>query len=31
VIHAGDDRYPVSDTIEGVGVLALAEELPSYS
>jgi hypothetical protein len=27
VVHAGDDRYPVSDMIEGVGVRALAEEL----
>ncbi len=26
-VHAGGDRYPVSETIEGIRVLALAEEL----
>ncbi len=26
-VHAGGDRYPVSETIEGIGVRALAEEL----
>ena len=27
VVHAGDDRYPVSDSVEGIGVRALAAEL----
>jgi predicted AAA+ superfamily ATPase len=31
VVHAGDDRYPVSETIEGIGVRALAAELQGYS
>jgi len=31
VVHAGDDRYPVSETIEGVGVRRLAEELQALS
>ncbi|MFZ0788047.1 MAG: ATP-binding protein [Chromatiaceae bacterium] len=31
VVHAGDDRYPVSETIEGVGVRRLAEEFQALS
>ena len=31
VVHAGDDRYPVSETIEGVSVRRLAEELQALS
>ena len=27
VVHAGDDRYPVTSTIEGIGARALAQEL----
>jgi hypothetical protein len=27
VVHAGDGRYPVSETIEGISVRALADEL----
>jgi len=29
VIHAGDDRYPISEAIEGISIRALAEELRS--
>jgi predicted AAA+ superfamily ATPase len=31
VVHAGDDRYPISETVEGIGVRALAAELQSHS
>ena len=31
VVHAGDDRYPVSEKIEGVSVRGLAEELQALS
>ena len=31
VVHAGEDRYPVSENVEGIGVRELAEELYSYS
>ena len=31
VVHAGDDRYPVSESVEGIGVRALAEELRTRS
>ena len=31
VIHAGEDRYPVSENVEGIGVRELAEELHGYS
>lgn len=27
VVHAGDDRFPVSEGVEGIGLSALAEEL----
>ncbi|MCY3969212.1 MAG: ATP-binding protein [Acidobacteria bacterium] len=27
IVHAGDDRFPVSESVEGIGVRALAEEL----
>ena len=27
VVHAGEDRFPVSSTTEGIGLRALAEEL----
>ena len=31
VVHAGEDRYPVSENVEGIGVRELAEELHGYS
>ena len=31
VVHAGDDRYPVSEGVEGIGVRALATELRARS
>jgi predicted AAA+ superfamily ATPase len=31
VVHAGDDRYPISGTVEGISVRALAEELQMLS
>ena len=31
VVHAGDDRYPVSENVEGIGVRALAAELRARS
>ena len=31
VVHAGDDRYPVLDSVEGIGVRALAAELRARS
>ena len=31
VVHAGDDRYPVSDSVEGIGIRALAAELRARS
>ena len=31
VVHAGDDRYPVSEGVEGIGVRALAAELRARS
>ena len=31
VVHAGDDRYPVSETLEAVSVRALAAELRARS
>ena len=31
VVHAGDDRYPVSDSVEGIGVRALVAELRARS
>ncbi len=30
VVHAGEDRFPVSATAEGIGLRALAEELRGY-
>ena len=30
-VHAGDDRYPLSDTLEAIGVRALAAELRALS
>ena len=29
-VHAGDDRYPISETVEGIGIRALATELRAY-
>ena len=31
VVHAGDDRHPVSESVEGIGVRALAAELRARS
>ena len=31
IVHAGEDRYPVSENVEGIGVRELAEELHGYS
>ena len=31
VVHAGEDRYPVSESVAGIGVRELAEELHGYS
>ena len=31
VVHAGDDRYPLADGVEAIGVRALAVELRSRS
>jgi hypothetical protein len=31
VVHAGDDRYPISANIEAIGVRRLAEELSGFS
>ena len=29
-VHAGDDRYPVSENVEGIGIAALATELRAW-
>ena len=31
IVHAGDDRYPVSEGVEGIGIHALAAELRDHS
>ena len=27
LVHAGDDRYPISETLEGISIFRLMEEL----
>ena len=31
IVHAGDDRYPISNALEAIGVRGLAAELREYS
>jgi len=31
LVHAGDDRYPISETLEAISVHELAEELRGFS
>lgn len=31
IVHAGDDRYPLAEAIEAIGIRAMAEELRSLS